>query len=142
KTLRYKQTSGFEEITASEPYKPLTEGLREKAGRNNHGKITMRRRGGGHKRLYRIVDFRRDRAGVPAVVETIEYDPNRSARIALIRYVDGQRRYIIAAEGLQVGATIVNSENAALEAGNVLPLGKLPMNTFVYNVELKPGKGA
>jgi large subunit ribosomal protein L2 len=142
KTLRYKQTPGFEEITASEPFKPLTEGLSKKAGRNNHGKITMRRRGGGHKRLYRIVDFRRDRAGIPAVVETIEYDPNRSARIALIRYVDGQRRYIIAADGLQVGATIVSSENAALEDGNVLPLGKLPMNTFVYNVELKPGKGA
>ena len=142
KTLRYKQTSGFEEITASEPYKPLTEGLSKKAGRNSHGKITMRRRGGGHKRLYRIVDFRRDRAGIPAVVETVEYDPNRSARIALVRYADGQRRYIIAAEGLQVGATVVNSETAALEAGNVLPLGKLPMNTFVHNVELKPGKGA
>ena len=142
KTLRYKQTSGFEEVTASEPFKPLTEGLSKKAGRNNHGKITMRRRGGGHKRLYRIVDFRRDRAGVPAVVETIEYDPNRSARIALIRYVDGQRRYIIAADGLKVGATLVSSESATLEAGNVLPLGKLPMNTFVHNVELKPGKGA
>src|SRR5262245_26174736 len=93
KTLRYKQTPGFEEITAKGPYKPLTEGLSEKAGRNNHGLITMRRRGGGHKRLYRLIDFKRDRQGIPAVVETIEYDPNRSARIALIRYQDGQRRY-------------------------------------------------
>ncbi len=142
KTLRYKQTSGFEEITADAPYKPLTEGLNKKAGRNNQGLITMRRRGGGHKRLYRIIDFRRDRVGIPAVVETIEYDPNRSARIALVRYVDGQRRYIIAPEGLVVGATIVSKEDAALEPGNVLPLGRLPMNTFVHNVELKPGKGA
>jgi large subunit ribosomal protein L2 len=142
KTLRYKQTPGFEEITTNTPYKPLTEGLNKKAGRNNHGLITMRRRGGGHKRLYRIIDFKRDRLGIPAVVETIEYDPNRSAYIALVKYVDGQRRYIIAPEGLTVGTTLVNKEDAALEAGNVLPLGKLPMNTFVHNVELKPGKGA
>jgi large subunit ribosomal protein L2 len=142
KTLRYKQTPGFEELTASKPYKPLTEGLREKAGRNNHGLITMRRRGGGHKRLYRFIDFKRDRVGIPAVVETVEYDPNRSAYIALVKYVDGQRRYIIAPEGVTVGATIVSKEDAALEPGNVLPLSKLPMNTFVHNVELKPGKGA
>lgn len=142
KTLRYKQTSGFEEITAHEPYKPLTEGLREKAGRNNHGLITMRRRGGGHKRLYRIIDFRRERDGIGAVVETIEYDPNRSARIALVRYADGQRRYIIAPEGLSVGATVISHEGAPLEAGNVLPLSRLPMNTFVHNIELRPGKGA
>jgi large subunit ribosomal protein L2 len=142
KTLRYKQTPGFEEITTNTPYKPLTEGLSKKAGRNNHGLITMRRRGGGHKRLYRIIDFKRDRLGIPAVVETIEYDPNRSAYIALVKYVDGQRRYIIAPEGLTVGTTLVNKEDAALEPGNVLPLAKLPMNTFVHNVELKPGKGA
>ena len=142
KTLRYKQTPGFEEITTNTPHKALTEGISKKAGRNNHGLITMRRRGGGHKRLYRLIDFKRDRLGVPAVVETIEYDPNRSAYIALVKYVDGQRRYIIAADGLKVGATVVNKENADLEIGNVLPLGKLPMNTFVHNVELKPGKGA
>jgi large subunit ribosomal protein L2 len=141
KTLRYKQTPDFAEITTNEPYKPLTEGLMEKAGRNNNGRITVRRRGGGHKRLYRIVDFRRDRA-VPAVVETIEYDPNRSARIALVKHTDGQRRYILAADGLKVGATLQSGDDAALEVGNVLPLGKLPMNTFVHNVELKPGKGA
>jgi len=142
KTLRYKQTPGFEEITTNKPHKALTEGLSKKAGRNNHGLITMRRRGGGHKRLYRFIDFKRDRAGIDAVVETIEYDPNRSAYIALVKYVDGQRRYIIAPEGLKVGATLVAKADAPLEVGNVLPLGKLPMNTFVHNVELKPGKGA
>jgi large subunit ribosomal protein L2 len=141
KTLRYKQTPDFAEITTNEPYKPLTEGLMEKAGRNNNGRITVRRRGGGHKRLYRIIDFRRDRA-VSAVVETIEYDPNRSARIALVKHADGQRRYILAADGLKVGATLQSGEDATLEVGNVLPLGKLPMNTYVHNVELKPGKGA
>ncbi len=142
KTLRYKQTPGFEEITTNTPHKPLTEGISKKAGRNNHGIITMRRRGGGHKRLYRLIDFKRDRAGIPAVVETIEYDPNRSAYIALIKYVDGQRRYIIATDGLKVGSPVISKDDASLEPGNVLPLSKLPMNTFVHNVELKPGKGA
>ena len=140
-TQRYKQTLDFSEITTNEPYKPLTFGLREKAGRNNRGIITMRRRGSGHKRLLRIVDFKRARPGMNAVVETIEYDPNRSANIALIRYIDGQRAYIIAPDGIKVGMTLVNKEDAALEPGNVLPLGKLPLNTFVHNVELKPGRG-
>jgi large subunit ribosomal protein L2 len=142
KTLRYKQTPGFEEITTNTPHKALTEGLSKKAGRNNHGLITMRRRGGGHKRLYRLIDFKRDRTGIPAVVETIEYDPNRSAYIALVKYVDGQRRYIIATDGLKVGSPVISKDDASFEPGNVLPLGKLPMNTFVHNVELKPGKGA
>ena len=142
KTLRYKQTPGFEEITTDKPHKALTEGLSKKAGRNNHGLITMRRRGGGHKRLYRLIDFKRDRLGIPAVVETIEYDPNRSAYIALVKYVDGQRRYIIATDGLKVGSPVIAKDDAALEPGNVLPLSKLPMNTLVHNVELKPGKGA
>lgn len=141
KVQRYKQTLDFSEITATEPYKPLTEGRKEKAGRNHRGIITMRRRGSGHKRLFRIVDFKRARPGVSAVVETIEYDPNRSANIALIRYVDGQRAYIVAPDGLKVGQAIVNKEDAALEPGNVLPIGKLPLNTFVHNVELKPGRG-
>jgi large subunit ribosomal protein L2 len=141
-TQRYKQILDFSEITTNEPYKPLTVGKREKAGRNNRGIITMRRRGSGHKRLHRLVDFKRARPGVTAVVETIEYDPNRSANIALIRYIDGQRCYIIAPEGVKVGQTLVNKEDAALEPGNVLPLGKLPLNTFVHNVEIKPGKGA
>jgi large subunit ribosomal protein L2 len=140
-TQRYKQTLDFSEITTNEPYKPLTFGLREKAGRNNRGIITMRRRGSGHKRLLRIVDFKRARPGMNAVVETIEYDPNRSANIALIRYIDGQRAYIIAPDGVKVGQVLVNKEDAALEPGNVLPLSKLPLNTFVHNVELKPGRG-
>lgn len=141
-TQRYKQILDFSEITTDEPYKPLTVGKREKAGRNNRGIITMRRRGSGHKRLFRLVDYKRARPGVNAVVETIEYDPNRSANIALIRYVDGQRAYIIAPDGVKVGMTLVNKEDAALEPGNVLPVGKLPLNTFVHNIEIKPGKGA
>jgi len=140
-TQRYKQTLDFSEITTNEPYKPLTFGQREKAGRNNRGIITMRRRGSGHKRLLRLVDFKRARPGMNAVVETIEYDPNRSANIALIRYIDGQRAYIIAPDTVKVGQVLVNKEDAALEPGNVLPLGKLPLNTFVHNVELKPGRG-
>jgi large subunit ribosomal protein L2 len=102
----------------------------------------MRRRGGGHKRKYRIIDFKRDRLGVNAVVETIEYDPNRSAYIALVRYVDGERRYIIAPEGIKVGQTIVSGESATLEIGNAMPVGKIPLNTLIHCVELKPGKGA
>ena len=141
-TQRYKQTPDFAELTTGKPYKSLTEGLHEKAGRNNRGIITMRRRGSGHKRLYRLIDFRRDRAGIPAIVETIEYDPNRSAYIALIRYVDGRRCYIVAPEGLKIGATLVSKTEAVLETGNVVPLSRLPLNTFVHNVELLPGKGA
>lgn len=141
-TLRYKQTPDFAEITTDEPYKPLLEGHREKAGRNNRGIITMRRRGGGHKRKYRIIDFKRNRDGVKAVVETIEYDPNRSAYIALVLYVDGQRTYIIAPDGLKVGQTVVSGDSAPLEVGNVLPVSKIPLNTLISGVELKPGKGA
>jgi large subunit ribosomal protein L2 len=141
-TQRYKQILDFGEITTNEPYKPLTFGRREAAGRNNRGIITMRRRGKGHKQLLRLVDFKRARVGISAVVETIEYDPNRSANIALIRYIDGQRAYIIAPEGVTVGHTLVNKEDATLEAGNVLPLGKIPLNTPIHNIELKPGRGA
>ncbi len=141
KVQRDKQTLDFSGITTNEPSKPLTVGPREKAGRNNRGVITMRRRGKGHKRLFRLVDFKRARPGMNAVVETIEYDPNRSANIALIRYVDGQRAYIVAPDGVKVGQTLVNKEDAALEPGNVLPLAKLPLNTFVHNVELRPGAG-
>jgi large subunit ribosomal protein L2 len=141
-TQRYKKILDFSEITTNDPYKPLTKGRMEKAGRNNRGIITMRRRGAGHKQLLRLVDFKRDRVGMNCTVETIEYDPNRSANIALVRYVDGQRRYIIAAEGMKVGDVVVNKEDAALESGNVLPLGKIPLNTYIHNIELKPGKGA
>ena len=140
-TQRYKQTPDFAELTAASPYKPLTRGRKESAGRNHRGSITVRRRGGGHKRLFRAVDFRRERAGMPATVETVEYDPNRSAYIALVRYQDGQRRYIVAPEGIRPGHTVVAKEDAALEPGNMLPLSALPLNTFVHNVELKPGKG-
>ncbi len=141
-TLRYKQTPDFAEITTDKPYKPLLEGRSEPAGRNNSGNITMRRRGGGHKRKYRIIDFKREREGVKATVETIEYDPNRSAYIALVRYIDGERRYIIAPEGLKVGQIVLSGEGATLEVGNVLPLSKIPMNTLIHAIELKPGKGA
>jgi len=141
-TQRFKQTPDFAELTADKPYKPLTKGGRETAGRNNDGRITMRRRGGGHKRTYRVIDFKRERTGVSAIVDTIEYDPYRTAYIALVRYIDGQRRYIIAPEGLKVGQTIVGSDTAALEIGNVLPLSKIPLNTVIHAVELKPGRGA
>ncbi len=139
---RYKKTLDFSEITTNEPYKPLTSGQHEKAGRNNRGIITMRRRGSGHKKLFRLVDFKRARVGIAATVETIEYDPNRTANIALIRYIDGQRSYIVAPEGLKVGQVLVRKEDATLEIGNVLPLSKIPMNTAIHNIELKPGKGA
>ncbi|HSQ42116.1 MAG TPA: 50S ribosomal protein L2 [Fibrobacteraceae bacterium] len=140
-TLRYKQLSDKSEITAEKPYKSLTEGIKRSSGRNNQGRVTSRRRGGGHKKLYRIVDFKRNRE-VPCVVETIEYDPNRTARIALVKYVDGQRRYIIAAEGMKVGDVLKCGDGAEFKSGNTMPLRDIPLNTFIYNIELKPGKGA
>ncbi len=139
--LRFRQTSDFAELTTDKPYKPLTEGKRRVSGRNNRGIITMRRRGGGHKRLYRIIDFKRVREDVTAVVETIEYDPNRSANIALVKYSDGQRKYIIAAQNLKVGQVIVRKPEAEIEVGNVLPLSKIPVNTSIHNIEMRPGKG-
>lgn len=139
--LRYKTVSDFAEITADKPFKALTEGKKRTGGRNAQGRITSRRRGGGAKKLYRKIDFRRDRIDVPAIVETIEYDPNRTARIALVRYVDGQRRYILAPLGLKVGATVITSVTAPIEPGNVIPLEKIPLGTQVHNIELTPGKG-
>jgi large subunit ribosomal protein L2 len=142
-TLRYKQINDNEELTqGNAPYAPLTEGIKSKAGRNNRGIITMRRRGGGHKRLYRIIDFKRNRYGINAVVETVEYDPNRTAHIALIRYIDGQRRYIIAPKGLKVGDVLQNGPEAEFKLGNTLPLHRIPVGSQIHNVELKPGKGA
>jgi len=141
-SLRFKQLNSREELTADKPYKPLTEGLRKKAGRNNQGRITVRRRGGGHKRLYRLVDFKRAVVGVNAVVETIEYDPNRTANIALIKYEDGKRAYIVAPLGLKVGDKLQNGENAEINVGNTLPLSKIPVGTVIHNIELKPGHGA
>jgi large subunit ribosomal protein L2 len=139
--LRYKQTPDFKEITETAPYKPLCKGKKRISGRNNRGIITIRRRGGGHKKLLRLIDFRRDREDIPAVVETIEYDPNRSSRIARIRYRDGQRRYILMPEDLQVGHEIIRKKQAPVEPGNVMTLAEIPLNTPIHNIEMKAGKG-
>ncbi len=131
----------FEEITKTEPERSLLAPRKQKAGRNNQGRITVRHRGGGHKRRYRIIDFKRDKWGVPGKVVSIEYDPNRSARIALIAYVDGEKRYIIAPLGLQVGDTVMAGPGAEIRPGNALPLGDIPLGTTIHNIELTPGKG-
>jgi large subunit ribosomal protein L2 len=130
-----------EEITAEEPYKPLTVSKRRIHGRNNDGHITVRHRGGGHKRRYRLIDFKRDKFGVPARVATIEYDPNRSAFIALLHYADGEKRYILAPHGLKVGQTVVSGPEADILVGNALPLRNIPVGTTIHNIELRPGKG-
>src|SRR6266699_3619398 len=132
----------FEEITKTKPEKSLTVALKKHSGRNNQGKITVRHRGGGAKRAYRIIDFKRNKFGVPAKVAAIEYDPNRSALIALLHYVDGEKRYIIAPVGLKVGQTVVSGPEADIIAGNALPLKAIPLGTTIHNVELRPGKGA
>ncbi|MCY3600769.1 MAG: 50S ribosomal protein L2 [Gemmatimonadetes bacterium] len=139
---RYRSVSTFEEITRSEPEKSLTEGLPRKSGRNHHGHITSRRRGGGHKRRYRRIDFKRRKDGVPGVIAEIEYDPNRSARIALIHYADGEKRYILHPRGLGVGDTILSGSGIDPNVGNCLPLREVPLGTVVHGVELVPGKGA
>lgn len=131
----------YDEITTSEPYRPLTETLKKTGGRNNTGEITMWWRGGGHKRLYRIIDFKRDKKDIPGKVSTIEYDPNRSARIALITYADGDKRYILQPMGLKVGDTIIAGDGVDILPGNCLPLKNIPQGTMVHNVELKPGRG-
>jgi len=138
---RFKSVSTFEEITKTEPEKSLLLPLRKKAGRNNHGRITLRRRGGGHKRHYRIIDFKRNKDNIPAKVAAIEYDPNRSARIALLFYADGEKRYILAPNGLKVGDQVMSGEKAEIRAGNVLPLDNIPLGTEIHNIELKPGYG-
>jgi len=131
----------FEEITKTEPEKSLVVSLKKKGGRNNLGRVTMRHRGGGHKRLYRIIDFKRNKIGVPGKVAAIEYDPNRSARIALIHYVDGEKRYILAPVGLAVGDTIMAGPDADIKPGNALKLKDMPVGTFIHNIELEPGRG-
>lgn len=138
---RGMSVSDFSEITKSRPEKALLEPRKQKAGRNNVGRITMRRRGGGHKRHYRIVDFRRDKDGVPGKVTAIEYDPNRSARIALVVYADGEKRYILAPAGLTVGMQIASGSGVEYQVGNCMPLMEMPLGTMVHNVELTPGKG-
>jgi len=139
--LRHRKVSTFEEITCTTPEKSLLEPLRKSGGRNNNGHITARYRGGGARRAYRIIDFRRDKRGIPARVATIEYDPNRSARIALLHYVDGEKRYILAPVGLHVNDVIETGDNVDIKPGNCLPLGALPLGTAVHNVEMRPGKG-
>lgn len=131
----------FAEITTNKPEKSLLAPLPKKAGRNNQGKITVRHHGGGHKKQYRIIDFKRNKDNVPAKVATIEYDPNRSANIALLHYVDGEKRYIIAPKELKVGQILVSGETADIKVGNALPLAKIPVGTLIHNIELKPGKG-
>ncbi|MBC7248781.1 MAG: 50S ribosomal protein L2 [Anaerolineae bacterium] len=133
--------STFEEITRTEPERSLLAPLHKKAGRNVRGKITVRHRGGGHKRRYRLIDFKRDKVGVPARVASIEYDPNRSARIALLVYADGEKRYIIAPLGLMVGDTVMSGPEAEVRVGNALPIANIPTGTLIHNIELQPGKG-
>ncbi len=131
----------FEEITRTEPERSLVRGLRNKAGRNMRGKITVRHQGGGHKRLYREIDFKRNKLNVPARVATIEYDPNRSARIALLVYADGEKRYILAPQGVKVGDQIVSGQRAEIRPGNTMPLRNIPLGTTIHNIELYPGRG-
>lgn len=138
---RFQTVSDFEEITRSHPEKSLTVGLTKKAGRNHHGRITSRRRGGGVKRLYRIIDFKRDKVGIDATVAHIEYDPNRTARIALLHYADGEKRYIIAPVGINQGDKILAGEGADIKPGNALQMSRIPVGTVIHNIELNPGKG-
>ena len=138
---RAMSVSTFEEITTDRPEKSLLAPLKKKAGRNNQGKITVRHHGGGHKRKYRIIDFKRNKDGIVGKVATIEYDPNRTANIALIHYVDGEKRYILAPKGLKVGDKIMSGPDADIKVGNALPLENIPVGTVIHNIELKPGKG-
>ncbi len=140
-TLRFKTDLTFEEITSTTPYKPLTSGKKEFAGRGFKGQITVRRRGGGHKRRFRLIDFKRDKYGIEGRVSTIEYDPNRSSNIALITYKDGEKRYIIAPDTLKPGDVILSGEKAEIKTGNSIPLKNIPLGTNIYNIELKRGKG-
>lgn len=139
---RFQTVSDYSEISKTKPHEPLVRALRKTGGRNNSGCVTVWQRGGGNKRVYRIIDFKRDKAGVPAVVESIEYDPNRSARIMLLKYRDGERRYIIAPLGLKVGDDVVSGKGVEIKIGNALPLSEIPLGSFIHNVELKEGQGA
>jgi large subunit ribosomal protein L2 len=141
KGTRFRTVSDFSDITTTTPEKSLLEPIKKSGGRDNHGHIAMRRRGGGHKRKYRIIDFKRNKQGEPATVRHIEYDPNRSARIALVEYADGEKRYILHPKGLAVGDTVVSGPGSDVRVGNALPLREMPLGTSVHNVEMKPGKG-
>lgn len=139
---RFQTVSDFAEITTDKPHAPLLRPLRKTGGRNSYGRVTAWQRGGGTKRHYRLIDFKRNKAGVPAVVESIEYDPNRSARIALLKYRDGERRYILAPVGLKPGEEVLSGTGVEIKGGNALPLGEIPLGTFIHNIELRPGQGA
>ncbi|MBN2859485.1 MAG: 50S ribosomal protein L2 [Sphaerochaetaceae bacterium] len=139
--LRQKTTLVFDELTTNRPEKSLTQKLQKNAGRDTFGRISVRRKGGGHKRAYRIIDFKREKHGIPATVKTIEYDPNRSANIALVFYADGEKRYILAPKGMKVGTKVMSGPTAPLEIGNTLPLKNIPLGLTVHNVELQLGKG-
>src|ERR1035438_9185379 len=139
---RFKIISAFDEITSSTPEKSLLEPNRRTGGRNNEGKMTMRYMGGGHKQMYRLIDFKRDKDEIPGIVKTVEYDPNRTARIALVLYKDGEKRYIIAPHGLKVGQTILSGKGVAPEIGNTLLIEEIPLGTVIHNIELRPGQGA
>jgi len=140
--MRFRTTLDTKELTTERPLKRLTRSKQRISGRNNKGRLTVRHRGGGHKRLYRIIDFRRDKREIPAKVLALEYDPNRSARIALLSYADGEKRYILAPDGLAVGATVVAGDGADILVGNALPLKNIPLGTMIHNIELRRGKGA
>jgi large subunit ribosomal protein L2 len=138
---RFRSTATFDEVTKTTPEKSLTVAIKKSGGRNNLGRITTRFIGGGHKRKYRIIDFKRDKHGIPAKVFSIEYDPNRTSRIALLHYADGEKRYILAPNGLKVGATVTSGTGSEINPGNALTLKEMPLGSFVHNVEIKPGKG-
>ncbi len=139
---RFRVVNGFDAITTDKPEKSLLAPLKKSGGRNSQGKMTMRHRGGGHKRRYRIIDFKRDKQGVDATVQSIQYDPNRTAFIALVEYKDGEKRYVVAQNGMQIGQTINSGSGAAPEIGNALPLGEIPLGTIISCIELRPGQGA
>ena len=139
--VRFQTISDFHEVTKSTPEKSLLVSISRKGGRNNNGRITAKRRGGGHRKLYRVIDYKRNKDGVPAKVAGIEYDPNRSAHIALLAYVDGEKRYIIAPKGLKTGDKVMSGPDAEMKVGNCLPLEKIPEGTLIHNIELRPGKG-
>lgn len=138
---RGMSVADFKEVTADKPYKPLLEKIANRSGRNNYGRITTRHKGGRHKRAYRVIDFKRNKIGISGIVQTIEYDPNRNVRIALVLYADGERRYILRPQGLEVGQAIMSGPEAEIKPGNALPLKNIPLGTFVHNIELLPGVG-
>lgn len=138
---RFRSGSDFSEITETKPYKPLIRPIKKTGGRSSSGRISMWQKGGGHKRAYRIIDFKRNKTNIPCTVETVEYDPNRSANIALLKYADGERRYVLAPLGIKVGDSLMSGPDSEIQAGNALPVKNIPLGTIIHNIELKPGQG-